>query len=52
MPVPKRLLLDTDIVIHLLKKRSDILEFFIEMDEQDTQFYLYIHIHFGTIKSL
>jgi predicted nucleic acid-binding protein len=24
MPVPKRLLLDTDIVIQLLKKRSDV----------------------------
>lgn len=40
MPGPKRLLLDTDIVIHLLKKRNDVLELFIDMHEQDTQFYL------------
>lgn len=40
MPAPKHLLLDTDIVIHLLKKRSDVLEFFIDMHEQGTQFYL------------
>ena len=40
MPVPKRLLLDTDIVIHLLKKREDILELFIDMHEQGTLFYV------------
>ena len=40
MSAPKCLLLDTDIVIHLLKKRGDILELFIGLHEQGTQFYL------------
>ena len=40
MPVPKRLLLDTDIVIQLLKKRSDVLECFIGLHEQSVEFYL------------
>jgi predicted nucleic acid-binding protein len=40
MPVPKRLLLDTDIVIQLLKKRSDVLECFIDLHEQGVEFYL------------
>jgi predicted nucleic acid-binding protein len=40
MPVPKRLLLDTDIVIQLLKKRSDVLECFIGLHEQGVEFYL------------
>lgn len=40
MPIPKRLLLDTDIVILLLKKRSDVLECFINLHEQGVEFYL------------
>ena len=40
MPVPKRLLLDTDIVIQLLKKRSEVLECFIDLHEQGVEFYL------------
>jgi len=39
MPVPKRLLLDTDIVIQLLKKRSEVLECFIDLHEQGVEFY-------------
>ncbi|MFI3186992.1 MAG: hypothetical protein QX198_13550 [Methylococcaceae bacterium] len=39
MSAPKRLLLDTAIVIHLLKKRSDVLECFIDLYEQGVQFY-------------
>jgi predicted nucleic acid-binding protein len=40
MSVPKRLLLDTDIVIQLLKKCSDVLECFINLHEQGVEFYL------------
>ena len=40
MPMPKRLLLDTDIVIQLLKKRSEVLECFIDLHEQGVEFYL------------
>ena len=40
MPAPKRLLLDTDVVIQLLKKRSDVLEYFIGLHEQGVEFYL------------
>jgi len=38
MPAPKRLLLDTDVVIQLLKKRSDVLEYFIGLHEQGVEF--------------
>jgi predicted nucleic acid-binding protein len=55
MLAPKRLLLDTDIVIHLLKKRSDVLEYFIDMHEQGTQFYLspivIAEIYIGALKN-
>lgn len=40
MPVPTRLLLDTDIVIQLLKKHNDVLECFIGLHEQGVEFYL------------
>jgi predicted nucleic acid-binding protein len=40
MPLPKRLLLDTDIVIQLLKKHGDLLECFIHLHEQGVEFYL------------
>jgi predicted nucleic acid-binding protein len=40
MPTPKGLLLDTDIVIQLLKKRSDVVECFIKLHEQGVEFYL------------
>lgn len=40
MSTPKRLLLDTDIIIQLLKKQSDVLERFISLHEQDVEFYL------------
>jgi predicted nucleic acid-binding protein len=40
MPTPKRLLLDTDIVIQLLKKNNDVLEYFIGLHEQGVEFYL------------
>jgi predicted nucleic acid-binding protein len=54
MPVPKRLLLDTDIVIQLLKKRSDVLECFIDLHEQGVEFFLspvvIAEIYAGTFK--
>lgn len=40
MPTPKRLLIDTDIVIELLKKHSDILTRFIDFHEQGVEFFL------------
>lgn len=40
MPVPKRLLLDTDIVIQLLKKHGDVMECFIDLHEQGVEFFL------------
>ena len=55
MPVPKRLLLDTDIVIQLLKKRSDILECFIGLHEHGVEFYLspivIAEIYVGALKN-
>ena len=55
MPAPKRLLLDTDIVIQLLKKRSDVLECFIGLHEQGVEFYLSLivvaEIYVGAFKN-
>jgi len=40
MLIPKRLLLDTDIVINLFKKHDNVLKQFIDLHEKDTQFLL------------
>lgn len=38
--MPERLLLDTDVVIHLMRKHSDTVARFVELEESGTKFLL------------